>query len=336
MSRILVIDDNELIAKMLQETLNENGYDVRVALDANQGYGEAVQFLPDLIILDVQLPDVAGFDLCRIIKNRAELRTVPIIMITGTARSSEEKVKGFQMGVDDYVLKPFDIPEFLERVRAVLRRSEGRRTAKAAVPSDINANSAPQEPKGPERLHVFQAVWKILTAPSDLPAKSFVPGISLVFLMAALALCFAALALSAGVESSMTLVGLSVVGLWGLAVAVLVMASSVVGIKMSWQEGAGLISLAASPVLLKLAGALLTSSWTTLSPFYFSAGPRLFFGPGASTGLARVDIFELWSVFLVWSMIRRWPGSSRQKAWIVTLLVWGAAAALAAAMGKAG
>src|SRR6266850_4612796 len=113
MSRILVIDDNELIAKMLDETLTEDGYEVRTALDANTGYSTAIEFMPDLILMDVLLPDVTGFDLCKLIKNRSELRTVPIIMITGTARSTEEKVKGFQLGIDDYMLKPFDIPELL-------------------------------------------------------------------------------------------------------------------------------------------------------------------------------------------------------------------------------
>ncbi len=334
MSRILVIDDNDLVGKMLQETLHENGYDVRVALDANQGYKEAVQFLPDLIILDVRLPDLTGFDLCRVIKNKSELRNVPIIMITGSARSTEDKVKGFQMGVDDYLLKPFDMPEFLERVRAVLRRSESRRPAQVPVLSEENSAASLQAPKSPEPSPIFQSVLKAWISPDNLPAQIFVPGLSLTFLLVALGLCFGALALSSGVEFSLTLTGLSVFGLWGIAVAVLVMAGSIAGVPVSWKEGAGLISLAASPLLLKLTGALITSLWTTLSPFYFSAGPNLFWS-GAPGWLARVDAFELWSVFLIWSMVSRWPGSSRRKAWTVTLLVWGAAAALAAEMGKA-
>src|SRR5258708_15345572 len=130
MSRILVIDDNDLISRMLREGLSEHGYDVRTALDANQGYTEALQNASDLIILDIQLPDVTGFDLCRMIKNKPELRSIPIIMVTGTASSTEDKVKGFQLGIDDYMLKPFEMPELLERVRAVLRRSEGRRMVK--------------------------------------------------------------------------------------------------------------------------------------------------------------------------------------------------------------
>jgi len=76
MARILVIDDNELIGRMLFETLTEDGYEVRTAIDANRGYSEAMEFAPNLILMDVQLPDVTGFYLCRLIKNRSELRSV--------------------------------------------------------------------------------------------------------------------------------------------------------------------------------------------------------------------------------------------------------------------
>jgi CheY-like chemotaxis protein len=335
MPRILVIDDNELIAKMLDETLTEDGYEVRTAHDANTGYSTAIEFMPDLILMDIQLPDVTGFDLCRLIKNRSELRSVPIIMITGTARSTEDKVKGFQMGIDDYLLKPFDMPELLERVRAVLRRSEGREPSPAPFQFSELAPAPPPDPKGPERVPVSQAMARTILAPKDLPEKPFVPGISLVFLLVTLGLCYAALALTAGGDVSPTLVGLSVIGLWGLAVAVLVMAGTVLGIRISWKEGAGVISLAGTPILLKLVGALVASLCTTLSPFYYSAGLPLFW-EGAPSLFARVDGFEIWCAVLLWTMLRRWPGSSKQKAWVVTLLVWGASIALAAAMSGMG
>jgi CheY-like chemotaxis protein len=252
-SLILVVDDNELIRKMLSEALTDQGYEVRVALDANQAYAEAVQHIPDLIILDVQLPDVTGFELCRVIKNRAELRNVPIIMVTGTARTTEEKVKSFQMGIDDYLLKPFEMAELLERVRAVLRRSEGRRVEKT-IPSATRSSVPAAVAKSPQQLSPSQAILRALFAPTDLPAKVFIPGISLIFISASLGLCYTALALSAGVKSSPALVGLSGFGLWGLAVAVLVMGSSLVGVSMNWKDGAGLISLAASPLCSNLPG----------------------------------------------------------------------------------
>jgi CheY-like chemotaxis protein len=335
MSLILVVDDNELIGRMLLEALTEHGFEVHIAMDANQGFSEAVKYIPDLIILDVQLPDVTGFDLCRVLKNRSELRSIPIIMVTGTASSTADKVKGFQMGIDDFLVKPFEMPELLERVRAVLRRSEGRRVPKMAASSQASPSTPPPVPSGVQRLAVGQAILKALVTPSTLPTRPFIPGISLAFIMGSLGLCYAALALSAGSNSPAALVGLLGLGLWGLAVSVLVMASSLVGISINWKEGAALVSLAASPILLKMSGALMTSLWTTLSPFYYSAGIPLVW-ESAPDSLARVDAFEIWSVYLLWSLLRRWPGSSREKAWFVTLLVWGASIALATAIGNMG
>ena len=172
---------------------------------------------------------------------------------------------------------------------------------------------------------------RTLLSPKDLLAKPFVPGISLVFLLAALGLCYGALAFTAGEDVSPALIGLSVIGLWGLAVAVLVIASTLVGIKMNWKEGAGLVSLVASPLILKLAGALVASISTTLSPFYYAAGLALAW-ENAPPLLARLDVFELWSTLLLWTALRRWPGSTKQKATIVTVVVWSATAGLAMAM----
>src|SRR5258705_4549632 len=126
---------------MLAEALSEQGYEVRVALDANQGYTSAIEFMPDLILLDVQLPDVPGSDLIRIIKNRDDLAHIPIIMITGTHNQTDHKVKAFQSGADDYVLKPFEMPELIERIRAVLRRSQPRR-----IEANESAAPAPAAP----------------------------------------------------------------------------------------------------------------------------------------------------------------------------------------------
>ena len=125
MSKILVIDDSELVSKLLREGLTEAGFEVALAADANQGYAAAIEFQPDLMLLDVQLPDVIGSDLIAIIKNREDLKHIPIIMITGTHSQTEQKVKAFQAGADDYVLKPFEMPELVERIKAVLRRSGG-------------------------------------------------------------------------------------------------------------------------------------------------------------------------------------------------------------------
>ncbi len=85
MSKILIIDDSDLIGRLLSDTLLEQGYDVRVASDAHRGYETAIEFLPDLMLVDVHLPDLIGFDLIRVLRNAEPLQRVPIILITGAA-----------------------------------------------------------------------------------------------------------------------------------------------------------------------------------------------------------------------------------------------------------
>src|SRR5688500_4487101 len=120
MAKILVIDDSELVSQLLVDYLSEHGFSVLTAHDANSGYLITRETPPDLILLDVQLPDVTGFEVLRVLRKREETKMIPIIMITGTAHSTAEKVRGFQAGADDYVLKPFELPELLERIKRLL------------------------------------------------------------------------------------------------------------------------------------------------------------------------------------------------------------------------
>ena len=115
------------------------------ALDANEGYAKAIEFHPDLILLDVQLPDVAGFDLIRIIKNRDELKHIPIIMITGTHSHTYHKVKAFQAGADDYVLKPFEMPELLERIKAHFTTQKRKSGSSYHLPESSPVDPPPNE-----------------------------------------------------------------------------------------------------------------------------------------------------------------------------------------------
>lgn len=327
MSRILVIDDNDLIATMLREALTEHGYDVSVAMDANQGYTLAHQARPDLIILDIQLPDVTGFDLCRLLKNRPETRDTPIIMVTGSARSTEEKVKGFQMGIDDYLLKPFEIAELLERVRAVLRRREQRPAAaepSITVPTSPDPVSSAVPPPDVPHGAILDSVARALVWPETLSRPLHLPGISFFYLTAMLVVTLLSLALSAGDSTSVALAGVGVIVLWAGAVALLVMGGTLMGIAFSWKEGAALISLASMPILLKGICALLFVLWTTLSPWVFTAG------------YGRIDLFELWAVGLLYHLIARGRDSTPRHALGLTVLVWLGTLALLAALGRAG
>lgn len=121
MSRILVIEDDRAIRRGLIDNLTFESYDVDAAPSAEEGYELLMAVKPDLIILDVMLPGMNGYDFCRML--RKEGNSIPILMLT--ARGGEfDRVMGLDLGADDYVTKPFSILELLARVRALLRRTE--------------------------------------------------------------------------------------------------------------------------------------------------------------------------------------------------------------------
>ena len=115
---ILLVEDEENIREALKYILTQENYSVTIASDGSEGLSLAQELNPDLILLDVMLPEIDGMELCKIIRRA---RDVPIIMLT--ARSEEvDKVLGLEIGADDYITKPFSKHELLARIRAVLRR----------------------------------------------------------------------------------------------------------------------------------------------------------------------------------------------------------------------
>ena len=122
--RILLVEDEAAIREMLHMALERAGFEVAEAADAQQAQERLVEKVPDLILLDWMLPGTSGVDLARRWKKEALTRDVPIIMLT--ARSEEDdRVRGFDVGADDYVTKPFSPRELIARIRAVLRRASG-------------------------------------------------------------------------------------------------------------------------------------------------------------------------------------------------------------------
>jgi DNA-binding response OmpR family regulator len=116
----LLVDDEQSVQKLLAYPLRKEGYDVVSALDGREALNRLRDGDFDLVVLDVMLPKVDGFDVCRQIRARS---TVPIIMLTAKAEEID-KVLGLELGADDYITKPFSVREFRSRVKAVLRRAE--------------------------------------------------------------------------------------------------------------------------------------------------------------------------------------------------------------------
>ncbi|HBX23270.1 MAG TPA: DNA-binding response regulator [Desulfotomaculum sp.] len=126
MTRILVVDDERLLVKGLQRSLNDAGFEVQTAYDGTEALARLEEGGVDLVVLDLMLPGVDGFEVCRRVRRTS---SVPIIMLT--ARGDDvDKIVGLELGADDYLAKPFNTRELIARIRAVLRRAEST----AAVP----------------------------------------------------------------------------------------------------------------------------------------------------------------------------------------------------------
>ena len=124
MTRILVVEDDPSIRLGLEDTLIAKGYEVDVVGRGGEGAERAQTGRYDLVVLDVMLPDIDGFEVCRRIRGNKASRSLPVIMLS--ARGAEiDRVRGLELGADDYVTKPFSLMELLARVASVLRRARG-------------------------------------------------------------------------------------------------------------------------------------------------------------------------------------------------------------------
>ncbi len=125
---VLVVDDDPFIARLLEIELRAAGYEVRVAADGVQALEAAQQRSPDLVLADVMMPNMDGFELTRRLRLDPRTASVSVIMLTARGLSAD-KLEGFSVGADDYIVKPFDTPELLARIRGVLRRAREMRAS---------------------------------------------------------------------------------------------------------------------------------------------------------------------------------------------------------------
>jgi DNA-binding response OmpR family regulator len=126
MSRILIVEDEPALLRGLKDTFAAQGYEILAASDGEQGLGMALDRNPDLILLDIMLPRVNGYEICRAVRERG--LEMPILMLTAKGQE-EDIVLGLNLGADDYVTKPFRRGELIARVHAFLRRKRSREAA---------------------------------------------------------------------------------------------------------------------------------------------------------------------------------------------------------------
>ena len=161
MSRILIIEDEKKIARFLELELKHEGYEVLTAFDGRSGLENAIESDPDLLILDLMLPELSGIEVCRRLRHTSD---VPIIMLTAKDDVSD-KVMGLDMGADDYVTKPFAIEELLARIRVAMKK---RRIRDELSPKDIR-----QITSGPVTLDLASWQAKVFDVPVSLTKKEF-------------------------------------------------------------------------------------------------------------------------------------------------------------------
>jgi two-component system phosphate regulon response regulator PhoB len=126
--QILIVEDEEALALLLRYNLEAAGYEVETVPRGDEADVRLKESSPDLVILDWMLPGLSGIELCRRLRSRPEVRQLPIIMLTARGEESE-RVRGLSTGADDYIVKPFSVPELLARVAALLRRASPERVA---------------------------------------------------------------------------------------------------------------------------------------------------------------------------------------------------------------
>ena len=168
--KVLVVDDDVKTVELVKLYLNRDGYQVLTAYNGVEALRVARQGYPDLIVLDLMLPDVDGLEICRTLRRES---AVPIIMLTART-TDQDKLTGLDLGADDYVTKPFSPKELVARVRAVLRRLPGERGPEEIKAGKLNMNFATHEAWFAGRsLNLTGVEFKLLGILASEPGRVF-------------------------------------------------------------------------------------------------------------------------------------------------------------------
>jgi two-component system phosphate regulon response regulator PhoB len=159
---ILVVEDEEPIALLLRYNLEAEGYKVTHTARGDEVETLLREDMPDLVLLDWMLPGLSGIELCRRIRTKQDMQSLPIILLTARGEESE-RVRGLATGADDYVVKPFSVPELLARVRALLRRSSPHRIADTLESGDLVLDrNSHRVHRGQREIHLGPTEFRLL------------------------------------------------------------------------------------------------------------------------------------------------------------------------------
>ena len=172
-ARVLIVEDEDALTTLLRYNLEAEGYEVDAVNRGDDAEIRLRESVPDLVLLDWMLPGLSGIELCRRIRARAETERLPVIMLT--ARGEEtERVRGLATGADDYVVKPFSVPELVARVRALLRRAKPEHVAALLKAGDITLDRETKRVhRGTREIRLGPTEFRLLEFLMQAPGRVF-------------------------------------------------------------------------------------------------------------------------------------------------------------------
>jgi two-component system, OmpR family, phosphate regulon response regulator PhoB len=172
-ARIMIVEDEEPLTLLLRYNLEAEGYAVDVAARGDEAEVKLKEAAPDLVVLDWMLPGMSGIELCRRLRARPETERLPIIMLTARGEESE-RIRGLATGADDYIVKPFSVPELVARIGALLRRARPERVAARLAAGDLELDRDTRRVSRASReVHLGPTEFRLLEFLMQSPGRVF-------------------------------------------------------------------------------------------------------------------------------------------------------------------
>lgn len=173
MALVMVIEDEEALALLLKYNLEKEGFEVVCEANGNKAISAIEKHNPSVILLDWMLPELSGIEICKMIRNKPDIKDIPIIMLTAKGEE-EDKVRGLSSGADDYVTKPFSVPELMARVKTNLRRAPEFIKQKELLFEDIRMDLVEKKVFRSEKyIHLGPTEFRLLKMLMETPGKVF-------------------------------------------------------------------------------------------------------------------------------------------------------------------
>jgi two-component system phosphate regulon response regulator PhoB len=173
MPKVLIVEDEEPVSLLLRYNLEAEGFEVEQAFRGDDAEVRLREVTPDVLLLDWMLPGISGIELCRRLRMRAETERLPIIMLTARGEESE-RIRGLGTGADDYVVKPFSVPELVARVKAILRRAKPETVTSLLAAGDIELDRETHRVRRSGReIHLGPTEFRLLEFLMQSPGRVF-------------------------------------------------------------------------------------------------------------------------------------------------------------------